>query len=124
MAGRNSAAQEHDGARVANVDMLMLVIASVPQPDMLLCDNRFCARKGRHDSGHLRQQNDQVTIWPERFCANTSARSCGVQCQRTKGRAFPNRGGHARQGHMSGRAGRRAKLAAQRCLIWGWKPAD
>ncbi len=32
---------------VANVDMLMLVVASVPQPDMLLCDKLILrAEKG------------------------------------------------------------------------------
>ena len=43
---------------VANVDMLMLVIASVPQPDMLLCDKLILrAEKGGMIPVDLRQQN-------------------------------------------------------------------
>ena len=100
---------------VANVDMLMLVIASVPQPDMLLCDKLILrAEKGGMIPAICVNKIDLGDDLAEQI-RHAAAR---VQRQRARRDGHSRTaGGHARQGHMSGRAVRRGqKLAAQRAV--------
>ena len=104
---------------VANVDMLMLVVASVPQPDMLLCDKLILrAEKGgmipaicvnKIDLG------DELAEQIRREYVGTQLRVFSVSAREGTGVSQL-----ARQGHLSGGAIRRGqKLAAQRAVRAG-----
>lgn len=101
--------------------MLMLVIASVPQPDMLLCDKLILrAEKGgmipaicvnKIDLG-----DDLAEQIRREYVGHAAAR---VQRQRARrGRAFPNCGRPcaARSHVWPGQSRRGQKLAAQRAV--------
>ncbi|MFQ9448046.1 MAG: GTPase RsgA [Christensenellales bacterium] len=105
---------------VANVDMLMLVIASVPQPDMLLCDKLILrAEKGGMIPAICVNKIDLGDDLAEQI-RREIRRHAAARVQRQRARRDGHSrtaGGHARQGHMSGRAVRRGqKLAAQRAV--------
>lgn len=113
---------------VANVDMLMLVIASVPQPDMLLCDKLILrAEKGgmipaicvnKIDLG------DDLAEQIRREYVGTQLRVFSVSAH--EGTGIPElREACAARSHVWPGSPPWAKArCSTRCLIWGWRPAD